>query len=186
MDDAKIVELYWKRDEQAILATSKKYEAYCLSIARNILGDEEDAKECVNDALLGAWNSIPPNRPEQLSAYLGKLVRNVSFNRYKKSRTKKRGSGQIPAILEELTEVVSGTDDVETVWSEKYLWECINDFLKLLPEKKRNLFVCRYWYADSVKHMAGQFDMSENYVSVTLRRLRKKLHRYLIERGFEL
>lgn len=102
MDDKSIVQLYWSRDEKAISATAEKYGAYCQTIANNILGNTEDAKECVNDTYLNAWNSIPPHRPENLATYLGKITRNLSFNRYKKNRAKKRSGGQIPLILEEL------------------------------------------------------------------------------------
>lgn len=186
MEDQKIVQMYWERKEQAILSTSEKYDSYCMAIAENILGNREDAKECVNDALLVLWNKIPPDKPQMLSTYLGKIVRNLSINRYKKNKRKKRGGGQLPLVLEELEEVLSGSKGLEEEWEESYLLECINAFLTELPEEKRKLFVCRYWYADSVKDIAQRFDMTPNHVSVTLKRIRKKLHDYLIERGYEL
>ena len=107
MDDSAIVELFWKRDEQAIAATTEKYNVYCLSIAMNILGNIEDAEECVNDAYLNTWNSIPPNKPKMLSTYLGKIVRNMSFNLYKKNRAKKRTNGSFTLILDELSEIIN-------------------------------------------------------------------------------
>ena len=113
MDDEKIVQLYWNRDEQAIPATAQKYGNYCTSIAKNILGNLEDAEECVNDTYLNAWNSMPPHRPGVLSTFLGKIVRNLSFNRYKYNTADKRGGGELPLVLDELSDLVSGKDDVE-------------------------------------------------------------------------
>lgn len=112
MDDANIVQLYWDRNEQAIPATADKYGSYCTSIAKNILGNNEDAEECVNDTYLNAWNSMPPHRPSILSTFLGKIVRNLSFNRYKHNNADKRGGGELPVVLEELSDLVSGKDDV--------------------------------------------------------------------------
>lgn len=186
MEDNAIVQLYWDRDEKAISATAEKYGAYCLSIAGNILGNTEDALECVNAAYLSAWNSIPPNRPERFCAYLGKIVRNLSFNLYKKDRAAKRGNGQVTLVLDELSELVSASCSPEEEWNRKQLAEAINAFLAELPAEKRNIFVCRYWYADSVKDIAKRFGLTQNNVSVTLNRLRAKLHRYLTERGFKL
>ena len=110
MDDANIVQLYWDRNEQAIPATADKYESYCTSIAKNILGNHEDTEECVNDTYLNAWNSMPPHRPSILSTFLGKIVRNLSFNRYKHNTADKRGGGELPVVLEELSDLVSGKD----------------------------------------------------------------------------
>lgn len=186
MDDNTIVQMYWDRNENAIEATSEKYGQYCLSIARNILDSYEDAAECVNDAFLCAWNSIPPNRPSLLSAYLGKIVRNLSLNLYKKNKAEKRGSGQISLVLDELAELITDSDNPEDEINCRLLSETINAFLKELPAEKRKIFVCRYWYADSVKDIAEKFEMTENNVSVTLNRLRAGLHKYLTESGFEL
>ena len=108
MDDEKIVQLYWDRDERAFSATAEKYGSYCAQIARNILGDREDADECVNDAYMSAWGSMPPHRPGVLSAFLGKIVRNLSLNRYRRNTAAKRGGGEAPAVLEEIGELVSG------------------------------------------------------------------------------
>lgn len=113
MDDTTIVQLYWDRDERAIPATSGKYGNYCNSIAWNILGNREDAEECVNDTYLCAWTSMPPHRPRVLSAFLGKLTRNLSLNRYKHHTAEKRGGGEAPAVLDEIAELVSDTDNVE-------------------------------------------------------------------------
>lgn len=186
MEDEKIVQMYWNRDKNALTATSEKYGSYCLSIARNILGNHEDAEECVSDTYLHTWNSIPENRPEKLSTYLGRIVRNLSFNLYKKNRREKRGAGQISMVLEELAELIADPAGTEDTWNCKLLSEEINSFLSKLDAEKRMIFVCRYWYADSVKDIAERFNMTEGNVSVILNRLRKKLHNYLTERGFEL
>ena len=186
MDDDQIVQMYWDRDERAISITAAKYGAYCLSIAGNILGNHEDAEECVNDTYLNTWNSIPSNRPEMLSTYLGKIVRNLSFNLYKKNRAKKRGAGQLDIVLDELSELIAGPNSPEEELDRKQLSATINAFLSKLPAEKRKIFVCRYWYADSVKDIAERFAMTENNVSVTLNRIRTKLRSYLEDGGFEL
>lgn len=186
MDDAKIVQLYWERDEQAIPATADKYGNYCTSIAMNILDSLEDAEECVNDTYWSAWNSIPPHRPSILSAYLGKITRNLSIKRYKRNTADKRGGGQATVVLDEIAEFVSDAGSVEQEIDYKELVKAIDRFLDRLPADKRNIFVCRYWYFDSISDIANRFGITENNVSVTLNRLRLKLHNYLLERGFEL
>lgn len=186
MDDAKIVQLFLERNEQAIPATADKYGNYCTSIAKNILGNLEDAEECVNDTYYNTWNAIPPHRPQMLSAFLGKIVRNLAFNRYKCNTADKRGGGEIVLVLDELTDCVSGKDDVEQAYGYKELVAAINDFLDTLPAEKRNIFVCRYWYTDSISDIAARYDMTYAAVSMTLNRLRTKLHNYLVERRYEL
>lgn len=186
MEDSRIVELYWKRDADAIPATSEKYGGYCASIARNILGNEEDAEECVNDTWLGAWNSMPSHQPSVLSAFLGKITRNLSFNRRQRDRAEKRGGGELPLVLDELSECVSGNDSVEGELDRKELLSVINAFLNGLAPEKRAVFVCRYWYADSVGSIAARMGMTESHVSMTLTRLRRKLREHLTKGGFEL
>ena len=186
MDDSKIVQLYWDRDDQAIPATSDKYGTYCTSIAKNILGNQEDAEECVNDTYMSAWNSMPPHRPKILSVFLGKITRNLSLNRYKQNTAGKRGGREVPVVLDEIAELVSDTGSVEQEVDRKELVKAIDAFLDRLPTDKRSIFICRYWYFDSVSKIAARFGMTENHVSVTLNRLRVKLHNDLLERGFDL
>lgn len=164
MDDGQIVQFYWDRDERAIPATADKYGNYCTSIAKNILGNPEDAEECVNDTYMRAWNSMPPHRPNVLSAFLGKITRNVSLNRYKQNTADKRGGGEVPAVLEEIAELVSDTDSVEQEVDRRELVKAIDAFLDRLPTEKRSLFLCRYWYFDSVSNLASRFGMTENHV----------------------
>ncbi len=186
MDDAKIVRLFWDRDEQAISATADKYGSYCTAIARNILGNNEDAEECVNDTYLNAWNSIPPHRPSVLSAFLGKITRNLSFDRYRHNTADKRGGGEATAVLDELLEIVSDTDSVEREIDRRELVKAIDTFLGTLSADRRGMFICRYWYFDRISAIASGFGTTENNVSVNLNRIRLKLHDYLLERGFEL
>lgn len=186
MEDAKIVQLYWDRDQNAIVETANKYGNYCTSIAKNILGNREDAQECVNDTYMNAWNSMPPHRPNMLSTFLGKITRNLAFNRYKHNNTAKRGGGEIATVLDELSECVSGKDSVEQEIEYKELVKAIDSFLDTLSEEKRSIFICRYWYTDSISNIAKRHGMRENAVSMTLNRLRAKLQKYLVERGFEV
>ena len=186
MDDAKIVQLYFDRDERAIPATAEKYGSYCTSIALHITGSREDAEECVNDTYLNAWNSIPPHRPKMLSTFLGKIVRNLSINRYKHNMAEKRGGGELPAIFDELADCVSGNDDAVQVFEYKELIAEINRFLGTLPAEKRNIFVCRYWYTDSISDIASRYRMTYSSVSMMLSRIRTELHNYLTERGYVL
>lgn len=186
MEDIKIVQLYWDRNQTAITETATKYGSYCTSIAKNILGNHDDVEECINDTYLNAWNSMPPHRPLLLSTFLGKITRNLSFNKYKYLHASKRGESEIPAVLDELDECVSGKIDVEQEIEYQELVKVIDDFLASLPSRKRNMFVCRYWYNDSITSIAKQFDMKENAVSMTLRRTRIKLKEYLMERGYHI
>ena len=186
MDDEKIVQLYLERNEQAIPETASKYGNYCTSIANNILGNKEDAEECVNDTYFNTWNGIPPHKPKILSTFLGKIVRNLAFNKYKYYTAEKRGGGEITLVLDELANCVSAKDDVEQAYEYHELVSGINDFLNELPERKRNIFVCRYWYADSISVIAKRYNMSNTAVSMMLNRLRSGLRDYLVKKGYEL
>jgi len=177
------MDLFWKRDESAIHMMAEKYGAVCRRIAANILGNSGDAEECINDMYLHVWNAIPPQRPKHFAAYLGKLVRNLALNVLRRDRADKRGGGQIPLVLEELGEIVSGGTDPEDEYAKQEVAAAINAFLADLSEEKRTIFVRRYWYADSVKRIAADTGRSENYVSVALNRLRKQLYAVLTEKG---
>lgn len=186
MEDSKIIELYFERSEQAIPETAEKYGAYCKTIAKNILQNEEDAEECLNDTYFAAWNSIPPAVPEKLSIFLGKIARNLSLNRYRKNKTQKRGGKEISVVFEEMEEVVSGSDDIEKNYERREVLLAVNEFLGTLPEEKRSIFICRYWYFDSTEDIAKRFGMKENGIYSSLERTRKKLRKYLSERGYEI
>lgn len=186
MDDNRIIQLYWDRNDQAIHATFQKYGYYCKAIARNILNNEEDAEECVNDAYLNAWYAIPPHWPEQLATFLGKITRNLSFNKYRHNHAEKRGGGEMALVLDELADCVSDKDTVEQLIDFQELKNAINLFVRGLPSKKRSIFIRRYWYADSVSEIARDHGISQGSVSKILERTRKQLKTYLTERGYEL
>ncbi len=183
MEGKEIIELFFKRDESAVEKTAETYGSYCKKIAMNILDSYEDSEECVNDAFLKAWELIPPNRPEKLSAFLGKLTRNLAINKLKYRSAEKRGSLKSDLILDELSEVISDNSSVELEQERKELIREINGFLRKLPGQKRNVFIRRYWYCDSVKEIAVSNGLSENNVSVILNRTRKKLKQHLEKKG---
>lgn len=186
MDDKSIIQLFFDRNEKAIEEAAAKYGSYCRTVAENILASREDAEECVNDALLKAWNAIPPAKPAVLRTFLGRITRNTALDLYKKKTAEKRGGGQFAAVLDELAECVSGGSEPEKEIDKAELTAAINTFLGTLSEDKCALFVRRYWFADSVSDIAQRYGMSENNVSVNLSRIRANLHDYLIERGFKL
>ena len=186
MDDKEIVALYLNREETAISATATKYGNYCYSIAYNILFNKEDAEESVNDTYLSAWNSIPPHEPEVLSAFLGKIVRNVSLKRWRDKRAQKRGNGELTLAYEELADCIPGGSNAETAAEEALLVEVLNRFLEGLPVQKRKIFLRRYWYMSSVKEIAADFGLSESNVKMTLLRLRSKLKQTLEKEGIIL
>ena len=186
MEDEKIIAFFYERDSQAISALSEKYGGYCTTIAMNILGNQQDAEECVNDALMGMWNAIPPHKPDNLAAFVGKVVRNAALNRYRNQRTLKRGSGGFPVVLDELSQLLPSPDTVESELDKRALTEAIDAFLATLPSWKRYIMVRRYWHAESVAEIAAALHKSESYTSMTLTRLRRKLKDYLLERGIYL
>lgn len=186
MKDSEIIELYWARSEAAIVETKEAYGSYCHSISYHILHSHEDAEECVNDTYWKAWNSIPPQRPDRLSAFLGKITRNLSLGRYRSLSRQKRGAGQVELVLGELSDCIASPDDVEQRIEDDLLLKCINDFLYQLPELKRNIFIRQYWYLYSIAELAVQFGMSENKVSLLLLRMRKSLRSHLDQEGVAL
>lgn len=186
MTDKEIIALYWSRDEAAIAATADTYGKYCHSIAYRILRNEEDADECVNDTWLNAWKSIPPQRPQQLSTYLGKITRNLSLNRHKLLTAQKRGMGQVTLALCELEECVPALTDLEQLTDEMVLINAIQVFLLAQPRTARNLFVGRYWYLYPIRELAAAYHMSESKVVSLLFRMRNKLKLHLEKEGIFL
>ena len=186
MTDEEIVQCFLARQECAIEATEQKYGRYCTCIAVNILGNNEDAEECVNDTFLAAWDNIPPQRPTLLKSFVGKITRNLALNRYKRGNAVKRSGSQMTLVLEELAECVSGTEDLEDMVMARQLQVDLNQFLSELSPQKRKLFVGRYWYLDSLATIADKTGITENHAAVILSRLRKELKQYLSERGYAL
>lgn len=184
MTDEKIIELYFVRNEMAIEETDRKYGAYCFQISNNILNCREDSEECVNDTWLKTWDSIPPTKPQCFRLFLARIVRNLSFNKYKAKYTDKRGNGEIALILDELEECIAGTNDVEDFYMTKELQSTLNIFVCSLPKRECNVFVRRYFYSDSIKDISKRYDLSENNVRVMLNRTRNKLKARLEKEGY--
>ena len=182
MKDQEIVSLFFDRSEQAISETDRKYGAYCYSIAYNILSSREDSEESVSDTYLTAWNSIPPKRPDFLGAFLGKITRHISIDRWRRKATRKRGGGEMILALDELAECV-GTD-MEAEITRRELTRIFNKFLESLPETERNVFLCRYWYLDAIDDIARSTGFSRSKVTSMLHRTRGKLRRKLSEEGY--
>lgn len=181
MDDLEIIELYFCRDEKALTETARKYGNYCYTVAFSVLNSMEDSKETVNDTYLELWNTIPPERPTVLSAFIGKITRRLAIGRWRKNTAVKRGGGEFEVTLDELSECISDNTNVEKIVEGKLVVSTINEFLKKLPDTERNVFICRYWYADSVKSVAKQFGFSESKVKSMLMRTRTKLKQKLAE-----
>lgn len=185
MDDKTIVDLYFLRNEDAIGLTEEKYGPYCYSIAYNILSNREDAQESVSDTYLAAWNAIPPRRPSVLSAFLGKLTRHISIDRWRQRTAAKRGGGEVAVALEELSECVAGLQNIELEYERKELIKAYTRFLKELPETERRVFLGRYWYMESIEAIANKFGFSQSKVKMLLQRTRIKLRLRFEEEGYE-
>ena len=175
MDDSQIVDLYWKRQDKAISETKKKYGRYLFSIAQHILMQQEDSEESVNDTYLGAWNSIPPHRPAVLSTYLGKITRRLALKKHRMNTAEKRGGTEAALSLDELADCIPSNHTIDEQLDNRELVSILNDFLAELSETQRKVFVCRYWYCDSIAEIAQRFARSESNVKMTLLRTREKL-----------
>ena len=184
MDDRQIVMLYWQRSEAAIRETSDKYGPYLECISYHILSSREDAQECVNDTYHSAWNAMPPHFPEILSTFLGKITRRISIDRWRHLSAQKRGGGQMPLVLSELEFCVSGQGSVEEEAERQELIALLHRFLRELPDQQRDLFLCRYWYLNSIAEIAHTYGFSESKVTSMLFRIRKKLRAQLQKEGY--
>ena len=184
MDDVEIIELFFERSQKAILELSAKYEKIIYKIAENALHNHEDAEECVNDTYLGVWNAIPPQRPKSLLAFVCRIARNISINRYKRDPFRKRGVYDV--CFDELQECIPSTETVEERYDANELSRLIDEFLDTLDRKNRMVFVRRYYYMDSFADIAAAAGMSEGAVRTRLTRLRGKLKDFLKGRGVEV
>ena len=185
MDDLTIVELYHRRDEQAIAESDKKYGAMCHSIALHLLVLREDAEECVNDTWHAAWNRMPPDRPSVLGAFFGRITRNLSISRWRREHAKKRYDG-IEILLSELEDCVPAPRTLEEEPDRQQLAQSISAWLDRLTEEDRRLFIRRYWYGDPVKELAAERGETVNVLSQRLLRLRRSLRAFLESEGVEL
>ena len=184
MDDKRIVELFFQRDEQALTETRQKYSRYLHRIVHNVLRDPQDAEECVNDTYLRAWNAIPPHRPQRLSVYLGKIARHLALDRYAALTADKRGGGTTAAILEEWRDALPDgggdpTDDLA-------VREALSRFLRQLPDERRRVFIRRYWYGEPIRAIAAACHSTESRIKMMLSRTRDELKTFLEKEGIAL
>lgn len=185
MEDSQIIDLYWNRDQQAIEETADKYGGLLTRISQNILRSPRDAEECVNDTYLAAWNTIPPERPRTLGAYLGRIIRNLSISRYRANHAQKRYAG-LEAMLSELEECVPGRADVEAELERRELGALLSSWLDALPREERDLFLRRYWYGEAVQDLAREAGLTPNQASQRLFRLRGLLRTMLESKGVDV
>ncbi len=181
IDDEKIIEMFFQRSEQGIRELDVKYGKICRNLSYNIVNNRQDAEECVNDAYLGAWNAIPPVRPDPLLSYIVKIVRNISLKIYWRKEAAKR-SGHYTIALEEIEGCIADQKTVEDEIEARELARIIGEFLDTLTLENRVIFMRRYWFADSYKDIAEFMGLSEKNISVRLTRIREKMKQYLIER----
>lgn len=183
MNDEEIIGLFFERSELAITETKDKYWNYCHRIAYNVLCNYEDSEECVNDALLQAWNSIPPQKPGILKSFLGKITRNLALNKYKYNNAQRRNSEHLETLIKELSDCLPVNNDPAQLVEESFKVDCLNRFLCLQKERTRKIFVRRYWYMDSIHEIANDFGISESSVKMTLLRARNSLKTFLEREG---
>ena len=182
LDDREIIELFFERSEQAIAELSEKYGTICTKVACNILNNQQDAEECVNDAYLGVWNTIPPQRPDSFISYVCRIVRNLAIKRYHFNTAVKRNS-IYDVALDELEDCFPSAVSVEAEIDAKEAAREIDAFLETLEQENRVLFVRRYWHSDSIDDLAKLFGTSSHNISVKLSRMRKQLRNHLIQKG---
>ena len=186
MEDSRIIELYWQRSSEAVTASAEKYGGYCWTIAQNLLSDPRDAEECVNDTWLGAWNAMPPHRPQFLRVFFGKLTRSAACSRWRANAAQKRGNGELPLVLEELQECIPAAPSSEDQIENRELARSINRFLHALPERDCSIFLRRYWFGERISAIAERYALKENTVKSSLYRSRCKLKQYLEQEGIAL
>lgn len=182
IDDERIIELFFERSEEAIQELGNKYGKACHKLSYNIVNNRQDAEECVNDAYLGAWNAIPPEKPDPLLTYLCKIVRNISLKMYYRKGAAKRSSAYTIA-MEEIEACIASPNTVETEFEARELARIIESFLDTLTVENRVIFMRRYWLSDSCKDIAEFVGLTEKNITVRLTRIRQKMKRYLSEKG---
>jgi RNA polymerase sigma-70 factor (ECF subfamily) len=184
LSDDEIVELYWQRQEKAIHATDKKYGKYLYTVAYNILRDGQDSEESLNDTYLGAWNAMPPNRPNRLHVFLSKITRNISLGRVRKRTAEKRIPPELILSLEELDDGMCFEVGEDEKYLIRQLGYILNDYLASLSDRRTFIFVCRYYYGDSVESIAKMLGLSVNTISRELSTIRRGLKEILAKEGF--
>lgn len=183
MDDTAIIKLFQDRSQNAVSAASEKYGGYCFTVADNILNCKEDSEECVNDTFMKVWNVIPPEIPKALKAFVEKITRNLALDRVKMLHRKKRGSGRYEAVLSELDEMLCSRDNIEKELEDKEIARALNKYLVSLDSESRTVFICRYFYFDSIKSIADKIERDENRVNYLIRKTKDGLGRQLEKEG---
>lgn len=186
MDDEKIVALYWERDEKAIGETDFKYRKYLFTIARNLLQDHRDCEECLNDTYLGAWNAIPPTRPNVLKAFLTTIARRIAIKRYHRNLKKGTVPSELTVSLSELEDFVAGDGDAASDFDARRLGHIISDFVRALPERRQFIFMSRYYVADAIDTIANDLLLSRSTVNKELAAIRSALKEKLEREGYFL
>jgi len=184
LEDNDIIELFWNKNEKAIPATDAKYGKYLYTIAYNIVHDKLDCDECLNDTYLGTWNRIPPVRPTAFQVFLSKIMRNIAVDKYRKNIANKRVPSELTVSLDELDDCIDYTFDIDEEIFAKELGSILSEFLRGIPKKSATMFICRYYYSDSIESIADMFKISKPTVFRTLAALRKQLAEKLAERGY--
>ena len=184
MEDREIVELYWRRSDRAVQESEKKYGPWCRTIAKNIVADLRDAEECVSDTWLAAWNAMPDKRPEKLGGFLGKLTRNLALDRWRAAQRRKRGGGETPLALEELSECIPDGGNVEETVELRELSRTVAAFVRALPETERQVFASRYYALASMEEIAARSGFSQAKVKSMLHRTRLRLRAELEKEGY--
>lgn len=184
MDDKQIVELYFERNERAIAETEQKYGRYCFSVANNILSNEQDSEECVNDTYNKTWNAIPPQNPNNLKLFLARITRNLALDKIKQNTREKRGANNFSLALDEISEIISDGENMESELQSTEFMKTVNSFLYMIPLRDCKVFVSRYFYLESIENIAKKYGLSVANVSKILSRTRVKLREFLKKEGY--
>ena len=184
MDDQKIIELYFKRDERAVIETEDKYGGYCFAIANNILANTQDSEECVNDTWSRAWNSIPPENPNCFKLFLARITRNLALDKIKVKTRQKRGGGEAALIFDEISELISDGETVEKELERKEFMNTVNGFLRNIPQRERGIFISRYFFGESIEIISKKYRITKSNTEKLLSRTRIKLRELLKKEGY--
>ena len=186
MDDDKIVELYWERNEKAIEETDFKYKKYLFSIAYNVLHDRLDSEECLNDTYLGAWNAMPPSRPNVLKAFLTVITRRIAIKRYHSNLRQNMIPSEMTVSLSELEDFVAGDGDVGSEFDAERLGHIISDFVRSLSKRRQFIFMSRYYVADPIDTIASDLNISRSMVNKELAAIRSALKETIESEGYSI
>lgn len=184
MEDEAILDLYFARDEQAVVETDRKYGGYCFTLAHSILNNDQDAEETVSDTYFKTWQAIPPHRPNVFQMFLAKITRNLSFSRWRKYAAHKRGGGELELVLEELEDCIAAPGRVEDALNVKELAETIRCFLSTLPDREQDIFLRRYFFVEESEKIAQRYNMKTATIQRNLSRTREKLRKFLRQEGY--